>query len=108
VLARAPLTPHAAPPALVQVTHTWYEAKRGPKGLKQGLLQRAAVGRDVIMGAMGDSLPGLLLGAAGAASLVLVCWVADIALRVGGRSKRAAGAAARRHAPGKLRGDAAL
>jgi hypothetical protein len=100
------------------VTDTWYEAKRGPKGPRQGLLQRAAAGKDVIMGAMGDSLPGLIMGAAGAASLVGVCWCADIVLRVGtrrggGRSGGgAAGAAARRRSGAamgarKLRGDAA-
>jgi hypothetical protein len=91
------------------VTHTWYEAKKGPKGPKQGLLQRAKAGGDVIFGAMGDSLPGLLLGAAGAATLVGVCWCADIALRVTTRGPRRSAAAARRRVPAaKLRGDAAL
>jgi hypothetical protein len=98
------------------VTDTWYEAKRGPKGPRQGLLQRAAAGKDVIMGAMGDSLPGLMLGAAGAICLVGICWCADIVLRVGtrrgaGRSGGAAGGAARRRGTmagaRKLRGDAA-
>ncbi len=96
-----------------QVTHTWYEAKRGPKGLKQGLLQRAKAGRDVILGAAGDSLPGLLLGAAGAVALVAICWCADMALRVtrpGGARRKSMAAARRRGTPGsgRLRGDHAL
>ena len=98
-----------------QVTHTWYEAKRGPKGPKQGLLQRAKAGRDVILGAAGDSLPGLLLGAGGAVALVGVCWCADVALRVsrpgGARRKSTLGGAARRRGtPGsaRLRGEHAL
>ena len=90
-----------------EVSHTWHEAKRGPKGPKQGLMDRAKVGAAVIRGAAGDALPGLLSGVGGAVALVAVCFFADVMAHGG---KRARKPARRRFGPGGklMRGDAAL
>jgi len=91
-----------------EVSHTWYEAKRGPKGPRQGLLDRAKVGAAVIRGAAGDALPGLITGVVGAAALMGTCFCVDVV--AGGRATRPRKPVKRRFGPGGklLRGDAAL
>jgi len=56
------------------VHHEWHHAKRGPKGVKETLLQRAAVAARALGGTMaGPSLGGVLTGLGLALGMVLLC-----------------------------------